>query len=149
MSINLCKGFIDTKEKLETFFDVMESINCKHVKINELQEVGPDLYVSFEKEYGVKMKSPYAFGCQTDITNLINRSFKVTLKRACFKVMHPSIAENEVSIYDVAKLLYRRVKPSRNDMQVLYENGRLTNTWERKEDKDLKQLLVGVEKRKR
>lgn len=132
VSINLCKGFIDSKEKLEIFFEVMESINCKHVKINELQDVSPELYVSFEKEYGIKMKPPFAFGCQTDITDLINRPFKVTLKRACFKVMHPSIAETQVSVYDVLKLLYRRIKPSQNNMKVLYENGDLSSGWKQK-----------------
>lgn len=132
VSINLCKGYIDTKEEIDTFIDTMVSINCKHIKINELQEVDEDLYVSFEKEYGLKLKSPYAFGCQTDITKEVDKGIKITLKRACFKVQPESIAQNNVTIIDLLKLLYRSNKPFVNNMKVLYEDGSLQSGWLKK-----------------
>ena len=54
VSINLCKGFIDTKEKIDTFFEVMESINCKHIKINELQDVSPSCMFPLKGSMGLR-----------------------------------------------------------------------------------------------
>lgn len=134
VSINLCKGYIDSKSEIDKFIDKMVSINCKHIKINELQEVEDDIYVSFEKEYGIKLKSPYVYGCQTDISDKINKGIKITLKRACFKVQPESIAKNNVTFKDLLKLVYRKHKPFENNMCVLYENGELFEGWLQKEE---------------
>lgn len=129
VSINLCKGAIDSQFKIDQFIDTMIKINCKHVKINELQNVDPDTYVSFEKKFNVKLKSPYAYGCQTDISHFFYNKLNVTLKRACFKVQDESIAKHNVSVPDLIKLIYRRFKPTKNNMKVLYEDGQLSDGW--------------------
>lgn len=60
--INLYKGGIDSKEKLEKLLKLLQSWGVKSIKLNEIQwdESG---YIAFADMYGLKMKSAYAFGC--------------------------------------------------------------------------------------
>lgn len=106
----------------------MSEIGCKHIKINELQNVSADLYVSFEKMMKVKMKNPFAYGCQTDISNMFKEyGMKITLKRSCFRVVDRSIAK--ATWPDLFKCIAQRLKPCNQSMSVLYENGMLENGW--------------------
>lgn len=128
VSINLVKGSIDNKRDLDIFLCVMQEIHVEHVKINELQD-SEDLYVSFEEIYGMKLKSAYAHGCQTDIS-LPNYSMRITLKRACFKVN-----ENlQATFMDCCKAIIKSIwgngkKYTSTSKNVLYENGDLADGW--------------------
>jgi pyruvate-formate lyase-activating enzyme len=128
---NLVKGTIDSQNKIDTFLCCMAGIGVKHVKLNELQNVDINTYVSFEDVYGVKMKSPFAHGCQTDISDLFTKEFdmKVTLKRSCFCNKDKSIAKATVS--DLVKCVCKRVNPNLNctNFKVLYEDGSIQNGW--------------------
>jgi molybdenum cofactor biosynthesis enzyme MoaA len=126
VSINLVKGAIDNKKDLDKFLSTMEELNIKHVKINELQHCS-DLYVSFEEIYGLKLKSPYSNGCQTEI-KLKNYNLKITLKRACFLVETSRTA----TLKDLIKVIIKKLKrKSKNGQLVLYEDGRLSNGWQK------------------
>lgn len=134
VSINLVNGQIDTKQKLGFFLDLMYIIGCKHVKINELQNVDLHTYVSFEDIMQIKMKSPYAYGCQTDATEYFDfyeGKMKVTLKRSCFVVKDRSISK--VTFSDLLKAFLKRFIKIENGMQVMYENGQIENGWITKE----------------
>lgn len=126
VSINLVKGYIDSKEEIDNFLSAMEAIGVKHVKINELQGC-EDTYVSFEKAYGMKLKSPYAHGCQFDID--IHDGMRVTLKRACF-----TINQNlDASFADFVKVIAKKfMKKQAAPQMVLYENGDLSVGWRQK-----------------
>lgn len=133
VSVNLVSGYVDSKEELENFFSKMSDLGCEHIKINELQHVSAQEHVSFENICDIKMKSAYAFGCQTDITDkkyFNNHSIKTTLKRSCFIVQDSSIAQ--ASFFDVLKALYKRIIKVKSNCTVLYENGTLSNGWKTK-----------------
>ncbi len=127
VSINLVKGGVDTKEKLLQTLQDLQSFGCKYVKINELQNV-PNLYVNFEKMMGMKLASPYAFGCSAEIT-LPGIQLKLLLKRSCFMVERTLRA----NLYDLAKSLYKRyLYRGWGVFKVMYENGLLSNGWMKK-----------------
>ena len=128
VSINLVKGYIDDKEKLMTCINLLHKMNCKHIKINELQNVSKDVYVSFEDIMDIKMKSPYSFGCQTDISEMFkDLNMKFTLKRSCFVVKDKDIVK--VNISDLIKAIKKRFDRSCNNMCVMYENGMVCDGW--------------------
>lgn len=83
VSINLCKNYIDNKDELMTCIKILEGMNCKHIKINELQNVSKDLYISFEDIMGIKMHSPYSCGCQSDVSYLFDTKMLIEVKRSC------------------------------------------------------------------
>ncbi len=128
VSLNLCKGCIDSKKELYAALRKLESIGCRHVKINELQHE-PELYVSFEDITGKRLPSPFFHGCQTDINMGFN--MRVTLKRSCFLVEESRMA----TIPDFLKLSGKVVRSKISDhhyCQVLYEDGALSNGWQTK-----------------
>lgn len=128
VSINLVKGYIDSKEKLMSCIELLHSINCQHIKINELQNVSKDIYVSFEDIMNLKMKSPYTFGCQTDVSQLFDKyNMKFILKRSCFVVKDKSIAK--ATIWDLIKAIRKRFDKTYNNMCVMYENGMVSDGW--------------------
>ena len=127
VSINLVKGYIDSKLEIDRFLSMMELIGVRHVKINELQG-SEDLYVSFEKVYGKKLPSPYSHGCQTEVI-LPHHNIKITLKRSCFCVND----ELTASISDVVKAFIKMFsKKERPHQMVVYEDGLLTDGWLKK-----------------
>lgn len=126
VSINLVKGKIDSKIEIDKFLCVMKKMNVKHVKINELQH-SEEWYVSFCDAYEMKMKSPFAHGCQTDIELSEFKTIRITLKRSCFCVNKHNVA----SIADFFKAVVNAVNPSvkTNHLLVLCENGWLADGW--------------------
>lgn len=127
---NLVNGFISTKEEINNFVNKMHSIGAKHIKLNELQNVDANTYVSFEETFGVKLKSPFAYGCQTDESYLFDNKIKITLKRSCFCNKDTSIAK--AGLADLIKCIQKKVVPnvSCNNLQVLYENGDIHDGWQ-------------------
>lgn len=128
VSINLVSGYIDNKEKLLNCLSTLKSIKCKQVKINELQKVDKNIFISFEKIMNVKMKSPYSNGCQTDISNLFKAlDMKIILKRSCFVVQDQLIAKATIS--DLIKSIIKYFIKPINNMCVMYENGFVSEGW--------------------
>lgn len=131
VSINLVRGYIDTKEELLKFIEVMYDLGIRYIKINELQH-SSDTYVSFEKIMGLKLPSPYSSGCQTNFDssyfNSVYRDLKIILKRSCFLVEDSNFA----SINDLKKLddlnKGKWFRP-KSEFLVLYENGVLSSGW--------------------
>lgn len=126
-SINLVAGGIDNAQKLYDTLDRLIEIGCMHFKINELQHT-PDLFVSYEAITGTRMKSAFAFGCQTYVESY--KGARILVKRSCHKV-EQSV---DPSWFDIAKLLIQRYVYRRsNKFNVLYEDANLRNTWEKKQ----------------
>lgn len=131
---NLVSGYIDSKENIDSFVKDMSKIGVKHIKLNELQNVDADTYMSFEEVYNLNMKSPFAYGCQTDISHIFKEySMKVTLKRSCFCNKDLSIAK--ATFADLLKCMHKRISPNstKSKLKVLYENGDLYDGWQRKD----------------
>lgn len=123
VNINLTKGGIDTNEKLNDTLQALQSMGCKHVKINELQE-RPDIYVSYEEITGTKLKSAYAYGCSTFIETEFD--MKVLLRRSCF-ITEPSIPATIADLIKCTRLKYFPLK--HKPTKVLYEDGTLSNIY--------------------
>ena len=129
VSINLVRGGVDNATGLNVFLDLMHSIGCQHVKINELQNV-PESYVSYEKIMGSKMSSPFSHGCQTDLK--LREGMRITLKRSCFLVEETLSA----SLLDLGKMTARRLLPLEAKANkraathgVMYEDGLVAQGW--------------------
>lgn len=127
--INLIKGHVDSKIKLESILDWLYHDGCRCVKINELQHA-PDLYISYEEITGSKLKSPYSHGCQTEEIFPKYEKMKVIIKRSCFKVEK----SRKAGFVDLLKALYICLYPNtihKNKYVVIYENGEISQNWKR------------------
>jgi hypothetical protein len=97
------------------------------IKLSEIQH-GKDVYVSFEKTFDIKMKAPYANGCQSFINmKTIIPGFKtpMLLKRSCFMCEETLKA----SLADGVKALAKIILPSKVNYGVVYEDGTLKGGW--------------------
>ena len=103
--------------------------HVKTIKLNELQN--SDKYVSFENIFlDCELSSPYAHGCQTDITHYFDslslmHDIQILLKRSCFLV-EPS---KTATFSDLVKVVGKRIKNEKHKFGVLYENGKLESHW--------------------
>lgn len=128
---NLVSGYIDSKESIDSFVSYMSLIGVRHIKLNELQNVDADTYISFEDVYKIKMKSPFAHGCQTDVSDIFKQfNMKITLKRSCF--CNKDISISKATLGDLLKCVYKRIntKSSGSNLKVLYENGDIYDSWQ-------------------
>ena len=134
VSINLVKGYIDSKDKLLQCLSVLKGVGATYIKINELQSSA--LYVSYEEIMGTKLHSPFSGGCQHEVG--LDRNLRIVLKRSCFKV--------EESLYptfsDLFKLIYQRFVEPKFDSMVLYENGDLAEMLKHGRDLDWINKLI-------
>jgi pyruvate-formate lyase-activating enzyme len=123
---NLVAGFLDSRAEIERHLSVMAALGTREIKLNELQQVGPEAFVSFEEVYGRRLPSPYAHGCQTDISEMFDYpNMRILLKRACFLVS----PREQASAADLAKVIVARLRPARHTQLVLYEDGSLSEGW--------------------
>lgn len=89
------------------------------------------IYVSFENIFlDCELSSPYAHGCQTDITHYFDslslmHDIQILLKRSCFLV-EPS---KTATFSDLVKVVGKRIKNEKHKFGVLYENGKLESHW--------------------
>jgi pyruvate-formate lyase-activating enzyme len=125
VSINLVKGMIDTKDKMFAFVKTMLKAKVKHLKINELQN-SPDLYVSYAEMMGVKMKSAYSEGCQTELPPV--DGMRITLKRSCWMTEDSLLP----TYTDMVKWVINGIKGIGAHTNVLYENGMVSDGWIKK-----------------
>lgn len=77
-----------------------------------------------------ELSSPYAHGCQTDITHYFDslslmQDTQILLKRSCFLV-EPS---KTATFSDLVKVVGKRIKNEKHKFGVLYENGKLESHW--------------------
>lgn len=130
VNLNLVQGYIDNKLQVLTAIRLLSNVyHVKTIKLNELQN--SDKYVSFENIFpDCKLLSPYAHGCQTDITHYFNSlslmyDIQILLKRSCFLVELSKTA----TFSDLVKVVGKRIKNEKHKFGVLYENGKLENHW--------------------
>jgi molybdenum cofactor biosynthesis enzyme MoaA len=123
-SINLVRGGIDNQSKLLMALTDLEIIGCEEIKIVELQNAGCD-YISYEDIMGVKMKSPYSYGCQQKV-DICGIHSKVILKRSCFVVED----SRDASFMDFIKTLIKKyLVKQKGRFSVMYENASIENNW--------------------
>lgn len=127
INLNIVKPYLYTKEDISNCLLHYDKMGFNSIKLSEIQH-GTDCFVSFEKVFGISLKSPYSYGCQTYIEmDKILDGFRtpLLLKRSCFVCEETIKASVEDGIKVVSKFF---IKP-KNKYGVIYENGRLTKGW--------------------
>ena len=128
INLNIVKPHLYTKEDIMACLKHYDDMGYPEIKLSEIQH-GKDFYVSFEKTFGLKLKSPYSHGCQTwvDMKQFIPEyKGRLLLKRSCFMCEQTL----DASLMDGVKVLYKAIKrPKAGNYRVVYEDGRLTNGW--------------------
>lgn len=127
INLNIVKPYLYTKDDLTECLKHYDKMGFNSIKLSEIQH-GSEYFVSFEKIFGIHMKSPYANGCQTYIDmDKIIPGFKtqVLLKRSCFMCEETLKA----SLDDGIKVISTLFRKPTNKYGVVYENGRLEKGW--------------------
>lgn len=139
---NLVKGGIETRDDVIKLIEVCDKMEISEIKLNELQDVGADLYVSFDELFPeIKLGQPFSGGCVSDISKHFGYEPEkiITVKRACF-VVQPNSPKG-ASVLDLVKFFARKFKkrkPVRSS--VIYENGLRSSGWIKKD------VLIHIEK---
>ncbi|NGU31173.1 radical SAM protein [Clostridium perfringens] len=127
INLNIVKPYLYTKEDIEECLKHYDKMGFNSIKLSEIQH-GKDVFVSFEKTFGIKLGSPFSDGCQTYLKmNEIIPNFKtpVLLKRSCFMCEDTLKA----TFKDGIKVLYKMFNKPNNKYGVVYENGSLEKGW--------------------
>lgn len=127
INLNIVKPYLYKKEDLIECLKYYDNMGFNSIKLSEIQH-GKKYFVSFEKTFGIKLKSPYANGCQTylnmdDIIKGFNTP--VLLKRSCF-MCEESL---KATMDDGMKVLSTLFRKPQNKYGVVYENGQLMKGW--------------------
>jgi len=127
INLNIVKPYLYTKDDLTVCLRHYDEMGFNSIKLSEIQH-GKDVYVSFAELFGLKMRSPYAHGCQSylDMEKVLGQ-FKtpVLLKRSCF-LCEESL---KASLADGIKVMSKLFIKPKNKYGVIYGNGTLTNGW--------------------
>lgn len=127
INLNIVKPYLYTKDDISDCLRHYDTMGFNSIKLSEIQH-GKDVFVSFEKTFGIKLGSPYSCGCQTylDMKQILP-GFKtpVLLKRSCFMCEDTLKA----SIGDGIKVICNIFKKPKNKYGVVYEDGRITKGW--------------------
>jgi pyruvate-formate lyase-activating enzyme len=127
INLNIVKPFLYTKEDLTNCLIHYDNMGFSSIKLSEIQH-GKDVFVSFAEVFGLKMKSPYSYGCQSYLNmNEILPGFKtpVLLKRSCF-LCEDSL---KATLCDGLKAISKIFRKSNNKYGVVYEDGTLKKGW--------------------
>lgn len=118
VNLNLVQGYIDNKIEVLKAIRLLSNVyHVKTIKLNELQN--SDKYVSFENIFlDCELSSPYAHGCQTDITHYFDslslmHDIQILLKRSCFLV-EPS---KTATFSDLVKVVGKRIKNEKHKFE--------------------------------
>lgn len=127
INLNVVKPYLYEKEDLTACLRHYDAMGFNSIKLSEIQH-GKDVYVSFAEVFGLKMKSAYAYGCQSYLQAedfLPGFTTPLLLKRSCF-LCESSL---KASLADGVKALARLVIPAKNKYGVVYGNGTLQKGW--------------------
>jgi len=127
INLNIVKPYLYTKEDIINCLSHYDSMGFNSIKLSEIQH-GENVFVSFEKIFGLKLKYPYSYGCQTYIDmNEIIEGFKtpLLLKRSCFLCERTLKA----SFKDGMKAFSKIFQTPNNKYGVIYEDGTLKKGW--------------------
>ena len=127
INLNIVKPYLYTKEDITNCLQHYDAMGFNSIKLSEIQH-GAEYFVSFEKTFGINLKSPYSHGCQTYLNmKEIIPNFKtpVLLKRSCFMCEETLKA----SFSDGLKVMTNLFRKPTNKYGVIYENGSLMKGW--------------------
>ncbi|MBC8435236.1 radical SAM protein [archaeon] len=127
INLNIVKPFLFTKEDITACLSHYDKMGFNSIKLSEIQH-GKACFVSFEKVFGIRMKSPYSHGCQTYLNmedTIEGFQAPLLLKRSCFaceETLKPSVS-------DGIKVVGKLFSFSSNKYGIVYEDGTLMKGW--------------------
>jgi organic radical activating enzyme len=127
INLNIVKPYLYEKDDILKCLKHYDDMGFPEIKLSEIQH-GSKYFVSFEKLFGIKLKSPYSHGCQTviDMKPFIEGyKGKLILKRSCFMCEETLKA----SFTDGMKAVYRLFSKPDNKYGIVYEDGSISRTW--------------------
>lgn len=127
INLNIVKPYLFTKEDLIDCLIHYDKMGFNSIKLSEIQH-GKEYFVSFEKQFGLHLKSPYSSGCQTYIDTskiILDMKTPLLLKRSCFMCEETLKAD----FSDGIKTLLSLGRKPKNKYGVVYEDGTLTKGW--------------------
>lgn len=130
INLNIVKPFLYTKQDITNCLNHYDKIGFNSIKISEIQH-GKDYFISFEKTFGIELKSPFYYGCQSYLNmDSIIKDFKtpVLLKRSCFMCEKTLNA----SFMDGVKVGYKFLTKNKSKeckYAVIYEDGKKEGGW--------------------
>lgn len=129
INLNIVKPHLYLRDDLLACLKHYDDLGFPEIKLSEIQH-GKEFFVRFEDIMGIKLKSPYAHGCQTwvDMKPYIpGYRGRLLLKRSCFLCEETLTA----SFADGLKVLgkYLKIKDKPGNYSVVYEDGTITNGW--------------------
>lgn len=128
INLNIVKPFLYERDDLLACLKHYDDMGFPEIKLSEIQH-GTEHFVSFEKTIGMKLKSPFAYGCQqwVDMRPYIpGYRGRLLLKRSCFLCEETLKA----SLMDGVKVLRKYLlRPVKGHYAVVYEDGSLANGW--------------------
>lgn len=127
INLNIVKPFLHTKDDISSCLRHYDDMGFNSIKLSEIQH-GKDVFVSFEKEFGINLGSPFSEGCQKYLDmEILLPGFKtpVLLKRSCFMCEETLKA----TLADGAKVISQFFSKPSNKYGVIYEDGSLKKGW--------------------
>ncbi len=135
-SINILKPYFEYRWDILRNVMLFNQLGFKNIKICEMFDAD-DLYIDIPKTLGIKMNSPFASGCKTEVKN-VDKLFKMDpelhdyhfqghlyIKRTCFY----RTKLQKASIWDLIKVCTRWIFAGKFFFGVVHENGEIHSYW--------------------
>ena len=128
INLNIVKPFLYERDDILECLRHYDGMGFPEIKLSEIQH-GKEYFVSFEKVMGIKLKSPFVFGCQqwVDMRPFIpGYKGRLLLKRSCFLCEETLKA----GVMDGVKVFRKYLlRPRNGHYAVIYEDGSLSRGW--------------------
>lgn len=135
-SINVLKPYFEYRWDILRNVMLFNQLGFKNIKICEMFDAD-ELYIDIPKTLGIKMNSPFASGCKTEVKN-VDKLYKkdaelcdyhfdghLYIKRICFYRTHLK----QASIWDFIKICTRWIFAKKYFFGVIHENGQIAPYW--------------------
>lgn len=127
-SINILKPYFETKEEIQKVVSHYNKMGFKNIKICEMFDAD-SLYVDIPKTLGIRMNSPFAYGCKTELKKpqKIFPDFDghLYIKRSCFF----KTRKQKATIWDLIKISTRWMFAKKYLFGVIHEDGTIAPFW--------------------
>ena len=135
-SINILKPYFEYRCDILRNIMLFNKLGFKNIKICEMFDAD-NLYIDIPKTLGIKMNSPFASGCKTEVKD-VDKLFKMDpelhyyhfqghlyIKRTCFY----RTKLQKASVWDLIKVCTRWIFARKFFFGVVHENGEIHPYW--------------------
>lgn len=135
-SINILKPYFEYRWDILRNIMLFNKLGFKNIKICEMFDAD-NLYIDISKTLGIKMNSPFASGCKTEVKD-VDKLFKMDpelhdyhfqghlyIKRTCFY----RTKLQKASVWDLIKVCTRWIFARKFFFGVVHENGEIHPYW--------------------